>query len=108
MNGSTSCRKWLEPSDDRSRIRVRQPVLHMPTNKARPLDCLVLEAFAWSPHLETAGEIAITKATAGSRIGFAFVDVHNPDDIASTPRHFPLGFRSRRNKVCSLEQKLAA
>jgi len=49
------------------------------------MDILVIESFSWSPHLETAGEIAITQAISGKKVGFSFINEDNPDDIRVIP-----------------------
>src|ERR1044071_2553590 len=44
------------------------------------MDILAIEAFSWSPHLETAAEICATEAEAGRSAALAFIDVDNPDE----------------------------
>lgn len=44
------------------------------------LDMLAVEAYSWSPHLETACEVCLAEAALGRRVGFAFLDVENRDE----------------------------
>lgn len=49
------------------------------------MDILVLESFSYTPHLETAGEIAIRESLSDKKVGFCFLHSKNPDDA----RHIP-------------------
>lgn len=73
-----------------------------------PIDTLILESFAWTPHIETAAEIAITKAREGERVGFVFLNTDNPDDLSRIVRRTRnkfLGF-SYKNKLRRLYKLL--
>ncbi|WNC52878.1 MULTISPECIES: hypothetical protein [unclassified Thermosynechococcus] len=63
-------------------------------------DVLIIETFAYCPHLETAGEIAIKYRKEGVRAGIVFIDVDNPDDYI--PKRVFVISRSRRNRVEAL------
>ncbi len=52
------------------------------------LDLLAVEAFTYSPSLETTCEVCLRYADQGLRVGFAFLDIENVDQ-------FPIGFDSR-------------
>jgi len=71
-------------------------------NQKKPLDLLAIEAFAWSPHLETAGEYCVTQSRAGLNVGFSYIDVDNPDVRL---HHRFLGGTARR-KARALERAL--
>lgn len=43
------------------------------------LDLLAVEAFTWTPTLETACEVCLRESEAGDRVGFTFLDVDNVD-----------------------------
>jgi len=43
-------------------------------------DFLAVEAYSWSPNLETACEICLCQAEKGLRVGFAFLDILNLDE----------------------------
>ena len=43
------------------------------------MDLLIIESFTLTPHLETAGEIAIRSAISGQKTGFSFIYVYNLD-----------------------------
>ncbi|WJI26753.1 DUF354 domain-containing protein [Thermosynechococcus sp. B3] len=65
------------------------------------VDILLIETFAYCPHLETSGEIAIElKKTNDLEVGIAFIDVDNPDDYIPKPKLFIP--RSRQNRVRAL------
>ena len=49
------------------------------------MDTLIIESFFWTPHLETAGEIAITEVMSGKKVGFCFIYSDNPDLISRNP-----------------------
>ncbi|NEO81485.1 hypothetical protein [Moorena sp. SIO4G3] len=72
------------------------------------MDLLVIESFAFTPRLGTAGEIAINAAVAGKNTGFSFLHVENPDDIRFLPnrRFQKLGKRSWTHKVSKVESLL--
>ncbi|OHY42056.1 hypothetical protein BCV63_10245 [Cylindrospermopsis raciborskii CS-508] len=38
-----------------------------------PMDTLIIESYFCTPHLETAGEIAITEVMSGKKVGFCFI-----------------------------------
>lgn len=56
------------------------------------LDLLAVEAFTWTPTLETACEVCLREAEAGRRVGFAFLDIENVDQF---PPLMGAGFGSR-------------
>lgn len=64
------------------------------------LDILLIETFAYCPHLETSGEIAIELKKNGLEVGIIFIDVDNPDDYI--PKNKFLIRRSRQNRVKAL------
>ena len=71
------------------------------------LDLLAIDTFSFTPHLETTGEICISESLAGSSVGFAFVDVDNPDDMPAHPLlELFLGGRKHR-KVNNLRRLLS-
>ncbi|NEO24147.1 hypothetical protein [Moorena sp. SIO4A5] len=72
------------------------------------MDVLLIESFTFTPHLETAGEIAINSAVAGNNTGFSFIYVDNPDDSRFPPnrRFKTLGKLSWKSKVRKLESIL--
>ncbi len=72
------------------------------------MDVLILESFSWTPHLQTAGEIAITEAVAGKKTGFSFIYTDNPDEIHFVPEKFIYKFVGARweNKVYKLQSNL--
>ncbi|NEO35134.1 MAG: hypothetical protein F6J90_01960 [Moorea sp. SIOASIH] len=72
------------------------------------MDLLVIESFAFTPRLGTAGEIAITAAVAGKKTGFSFLHLDNPDDIRFLPsrRFQKFGKRSWKHKVWKVESIL--
>ncbi|NEP26654.1 hypothetical protein [Moorena sp. SIO3I6] len=72
------------------------------------MDLLVIESFAFTPRLATAGEIAIKAAVAGNKTGFSFIHVDNPDDIRFIPsrRFQKFGKRSWKQKVWKVESIL--
>jgi hypothetical protein len=49
------------------------------------MDILILESFSYTPHLETAGEIAIRQSLSGRKVGFCFLYSENPDDARYLP-----------------------
>ncbi|MFO1481000.1 MAG: hypothetical protein U1F40_12435 [Turneriella sp.] len=63
---------------------------------------LAIEAFSYTPHLETAAEICLRKIHENGKVAFCFLDVPNPDDI---PYPEPTGWlaESRSLKVRQLE-----
>ncbi len=71
----------------------------------KKLDFLLIETFAYCPHLETSGEIALTLNEKGFTVGIAFILVNNLDDFH--PDHFRkfLG-ASRKNRVINLFKTL--
>ncbi|OLT62937.1 hypothetical protein BJP37_31775 [Moorena bouillonii PNG] len=76
--------------------------------KRYSMDLLVIESFAFTPRLGTAGEIAITAAVAGKKTGFSFLHMENPDDIRFLPnrRFQKFGKRSWKHKVSKVESIL--
>ena len=65
------------------------------------IETLILESFAWTPHIETAAEIAISKVGKGEKVGFVFLNADNPDDLSRIIRGTNkriLGF-SHKNKL---------
>lgn len=72
------------------------------------MDLLVIETYTLTPHLETAGEIAICSAEAGQKTGFSFIYVEEPNAhayMAKTPIRKVLG-ASPKAKVYQLQSKL--
>jgi hypothetical protein len=73
------------------------------------LDLLAVEAFTWTPTLETACEICLREAHAGRRVGFAFLDIENVDqfplaeDIRFGRLVYRVGRRSRIQRVRRIE-----
>lgn len=57
---------------------------------------LAVEAYSWSPNLETACEICLCEAAAGKRVGFAFLDVENRDEYHQWGRLTTLACRLLR------------
>lgn len=57
---------------------------------------LAVEAYSWSPNLETACEICLCEAAAGRRVGFAFLDVENRDEYHQWGRLTTFASRSLR------------
>jgi hypothetical protein len=76
------------------------------------LDLLAVEAFTWTPTLETAGEICIREVESGGRSGFAFLDIENVDQfpvltgINFGSRIYAVGRKSRLARVDTMEQVL--
>ncbi|URR34925.1 hypothetical protein NBE99_09780 [Thermosynechococcus sp. HN-54] len=64
------------------------------------VDILLIETFAYCPHLETSGEIAIKFKKNDLEVGIVFIDVDNPDDYIPKPKF--LIPRSRQNRVKAL------
>lgn len=63
----------------------------MPTvDHVDKLDFLAVEAYSWSPNLETACEICLCEAAAGRRVGFAFLNVLNVDEYYLWRKRAPL------------------
>ena len=62
------------------------------------LDTLLIETFAYCPHLETSGEIAIKFKQDSLETGIVFIDVDNPDDYIPKFRLL----RNRQNRVKAL------
>jgi hypothetical protein len=60
------------------------------------LDLLAVEAYSWSPNLETACEICLCEAALGRRVGFAFLDIENRDEYHQWGRLTTLACRSLR------------
>jgi hypothetical protein len=77
-----------------------------PTSSQAPreTDLLAIEAFTFTPHLETAGEICVQEARAGQRVAFAYVAVDNPDD--ELPRRVRLRGGSTHRKARTLQRLL--
>lgn len=73
-----------------------------------PLDLLAIETFTFTPHLETAGEICANAASAGAHVGFAFLDVDNPDDLPARQLFDRILGDRRRRKVTAMGNLLAA
>ena len=69
------------------------------------MDLLAIESFSWTPHLETAADICAKQAQAGHSVGFAFVDVDNPDEDTERSALRFLGCRPA-NKVAHLTRLL--
>lgn len=59
-------------------------------DQIKKLDFLAIEAYSWSPNLETACEICLCEAAAGRRVGFAFLNVLNVDEYHQWRRWAPL------------------
>ncbi|MCS7029575.1 MAG: hypothetical protein NZ519_12505 [Bacteroidia bacterium] len=60
------------------------------------VEILVIESFTSTPHLETAGEIAIREARKGKITAFSYIDCDNPDcEIPLTLRNVLLGASNR-------------
>lgn len=57
---------------------------------------LAVEAYSWSPNLETACEICLCEADRGRRVGFAFLDVENRDEYHQWGRLTTLACRLLR------------
>lgn len=76
------------------------------------LDLLVIEAFTWTPTLETACEIGLRGAEDGRRVGFVFLDIENVDqfpmtvDVRVASWIYALGRRSRMRRVGTVEKIL--
>lgn len=64
------------------------------------IEILLIETFAYCPHLETAGEVAIQFSKKGFKVGMIFIDFDNPDDFFPRQKFFIS--RKRRNRVESL------
>jgi hypothetical protein len=47
------------------------------------LDLLSIETACWTPHLETAGDVCVSEAHAGRKVGFVFLESDNPDNELS-------------------------
>jgi len=72
------------------------------------MDLLAIEAFSWTPHLETAAEICVTEAQAGRSVGFAFVPLDNPDERRQLWRRALTLVAGPRHKVARLAPLLQA
>ncbi len=76
------------------------------------LDLLVVEAFTWTPTLETACEIGLRHVNAGRRVGFVFLDIENVDQfpldvgIDMGSRLYRLGRKARMRRVKTVEEIL--
>ncbi len=72
------------------------------------MDILIIESFSWNPHIETAGEIAITRTTAGLKTSFCFIDVDNPDDCRFTHINWfkKIFFIKKRERLSQLKNIL--
>ena len=68
-------------------------------------DLLAIEAFSWTPHLETAGEICIGEVLSGRTAAFVYLDLDNPD-VELPLRTRLLGGRARR-KVAALQRLIS-
>lgn len=67
------------------------------------LDALLIETFAYCPHLETSGEIAIKLKQKSLEVAIAFIDVDNLDDFIPKLRFL----KSRQNRVKALFRVLS-
>ncbi len=78
------------------------------------LDLLVIEAFTWTPALETACEVALRSAKLGKRVGFVFLDIGNVDLFPLNTGFrmgsvlYSLGRKSRMRRVRTIEELLRA
>lgn len=74
------------------------------------LDLLVVEAFTWTPALETACEVSLRNVKAGRRVGFVFLDIENvdqfPTGVKLAPWIYSVGRKSRLNRVREIERIL--
>lgn len=75
-------------------------------------DLLVIEAFTWTPTLETACEVALRNAKLGKRVGFVFLDIDNIDlfplnaGFRMGSMLYSLGRKSRMQRVKTIEELL--
>jgi len=80
--------------------------------QSETIDTLVIESYAHSVHLATAGEIAISESYQGKNVGFVFIHSNNPDnpllqsDFLRTLSYQLRGL-SYKNIVVKLENKLS-
>ncbi len=97
----------LTPKERRIPTYIDNICPHNPPMEPTPrVHTLVLEALTWTPHLETAGEIALTATAAGHRAAFCFLTAENPDDFGWGTRAAVPGVRDRFIKVRTLERLL--
>lgn len=65
------------------KIRIKNLFKNRKNHQVKPvseIDILVIESFSFTPHLETAGEIAVRQARLGKKTAFSYIDANNPDD----------------------------
>lgn len=73
------------------------------------LDLLAVEAFTWTPTLETACEVCLRYVAEGRRVGFAFLDVENVDQfpemtgVTIGSLLYAAGRKARQERVRTIE-----
>lgn len=76
------------------------------------LDVLAIETFTWTPHLEITCEVLLREIDAGRRVGFAFLDIDNIDELPGGTRLMSVALAVRRRnrlaKVRNIERIMAA
>lgn len=87
---------------------IRGPAL----TEDRRLDLLAVEAFTWTPTLETVCEICLREADSGRRVGFVFLDIENVDQFPHLmgarfgSLMYSAGRKSRLERVRTIENVL--
>jgi len=82
------------------------------TQSGSGLDLLAVEAYTWTPGLETTCEICLREAAAGRRVGFVFLDIENVDhfrrfmSLRFSSVIYAVGRKSRLARVRAIEEIL--